>query len=145
MYSTSCVCRWYPKHGCSGSPHAIYYLTSYRSYSYLISGQAACVHTNGCSNEGYYPGVVVEAGSIFTTGPICTPSQNTVDYIPRERSSSSSSCFARTEMVQLSSGIVKPMKTVVIGDEILITSLDGKTLSYSPVIAIPHGTNQQNR
>ena len=59
-------------------------------------------------------------------------------------SSSSGSCFAGTETVQLVSGDVKSIETVKMGDEILVSSLDGKKFSYSPVIAIPHGRNSES-
>ena len=48
-------------------------------------------------------------------------------------SSSSGGCFAGTETVQLVSGEKKHLKAVKIGDEILVSSLDGKTFNYSPV------------
>ena len=60
---------------------------------------------------------------------------------PVTSSSSSSSCFAGSETVLLASGENKNIENVVIGDEILVSSLDGKKLSYSPVIAIPHAAN----
>jgi len=58
-------------------------------------------------------------------------------------SSSSSSCFAGSETVQLASGAVKMIENVQLGDEILVASMDGKSTTYSPVIAIPHPKNTE--
>jgi hypothetical protein len=39
---------------------------------------------------------------------------------------------------------MKAMENVKLGDEILISSVDGKTFSYSSVVAIPHGFNEMS-
>jgi len=55
-------------------------------------------------------------------------------------SSSSDSCFAGSETVQLESGEFKAISDVVVGDSILASDASGNT-KFSNVIAVPHGPN----
>ena len=41
------------------------------------------------------------------------------------------------------SGESKLIEAITIGDEILVSTLDGKSFTYSPVVAIPHAANKQ--
>ena len=41
------------------------------------------------------------------------------------------------------SGESKLIEAITIGDEILVSTLDGKSFTYSPVVAIPHTANKQ--
>ena len=114
---------WFPVASC-GAP------------AYSVTYSTACVTAaSGCLGPGTYTtyATVVTTGSVTTSGNICaTPS-----------SSSSKGCFSGSETIRLLSGEIKHIEKVNLGDEILVSSLDGKMVSYSPVIAIPHGVNRE--
>jgi hypothetical protein len=75
------------------------------------------------------PTVFVPIAAIPVSGSVSSPS-------------SSSSCFAGSEVVTMESGDLKPISMVQIGDRILAANADGKT-SFSDVVYIPHGTNMK--
>ena len=54
-----------------------------------------------------------------------------------------SSCFSGTETVTFLSGITKPISEVRIGDQVLTSDTAGK-ISFSEVIFVPHGTNEES-
>ena len=120
------IFSWYPGTSCGTNSYNVVYLNS----------AAACVNANACLPPATYSdvGVTVNGGSASTSGKLC--GQTTTS------SSSSSGCFSGSETVQLTSGETKLMKSVKMGDEILVSTLDGMEVSYSPVIAIPHGFNR---
>jgi len=43
----------------------------------------------------------------------------------------------------LESGNTKALSDIRVGDRVLVASMDGRELSYSPIIAIPHGENSE--
>ena len=94
---------------------------------YLVDSDCYC-----CSNGAQPP----TRSPSYTKPPVSSPPVF-------KTTSASGGCFAGTETVQLASGESKPMQAVVIGDEILVYALNGKSVSYSPVIAIPHGRNSE--
>lgn len=59
------------------------------------------------------------------------------------KSSSSSSCFAASETVQLESGDVVPISTVVVGDRVLAADAMGH-VTYATVMAVPHAHENEN-
>lgn len=59
----------------------------------------------------------------------------------QEPSGSSGSCFAGSEMLELESGELKSMATAVVGDKVLVASMNGEVKGYSAIVAIPHAAN----
>jgi len=59
-------------------------------------------------------------------------------------SSSSSSCFAGSETVQLQNGNTKQISQVEIGDAVLSYNPVSGVFSYSPVVSIPHAQNSRS-
>ena len=55
-------------------------------------------------------------------------------------SSSKSGCFPGTETLTLDTGDLVPINKVKVGDNVMVSSKDGKTF-FSPVIVIPHPIN----
>jgi len=113
-----------------------------------------------CPNGGCYPGngynviTTCYAGSSSATCGYCAAGQSVVtsdctgtsfNLVCSSSSSSSttSSCFSGSETLTLSSGETVPMDQVKIGDQVQVASMDGKTTSFSPVIAIPHPINSE--
>lgn len=69
-----------------------------------------------------------------TPVPVTNPS-------PSSSSSSSSSCFASNELVELSSGVMRAISALSVGDEVVVMDKMG-SLRTSPVVAVPHGPNK---
>ena len=79
----------------------------------------------------------------FTTGTCTAVSGATSQYqkytfTEAPASSSTATCFASSETVQLQDGSVKALRDVQIGDRVLTAAMDGSVKGYSPVIAVPH-------
>ena len=108
---------------------------SFKGLNCTAGFQPTCANTKGEAVDGSL------VFSLTNTLQCLSVTTATPTVAPVTSSSSSSSCFAGSETVLLASGENKNIENVVIGDEILVSSLDGKKLSYSPVIAIPHAAN----
>ena len=77
----------------------------------------------------------------YTTGT-CAAISGTAGYqkvtFTEAPASSTATCFASSETVQLQDGSVKALRDVQIGDRVLTAAMDGSVKGYSPVIAVPH-------
>ena len=79
---------------------------------------------------GYPTTVSTQATPVVAASPVSSPT-----------SSSTSACFAGTELVTLASGD-KHMSEVQIGDRILTVNAKGEQI-FSDVVFLPHGANQE--
>lgn len=94
-----------------------------------------CANTT-CPTTFSTDSIVVALGSLLlNTAPTNAPAA-----APSASSSSAASCFAKTEMVTMESGVDMPIADVRVGDRVLAASSAG-ILSYATVIALPHGDN----
>jgi len=121
--------------GCSGSG----FTYSQYSSSASCSGAAAVTQTipqTTCST-GFNPNS--PADYLFSvTG--CANSLSLTCYAAAA-TGSSSTCFAGSEVVRMSSGETKAISDVVVGDSIEVYSVQDKDLRFSNVVAVPHGKN----
>ena len=95
-----------------------------------LSGNAAALQS-ALANAGFPASVY--AASVANQSP--TPS-------PVASSSSSASCFAGTELLQLESGDAVPLARVQVGDRVLSVNTQGEAV-YSDVVYVPHGSNRE--
>jgi hypothetical protein len=82
------------------------------------------------SNELYLSSYCTGGSDGYTFTPITSSGE----------SSSSSTCFAGSEIVTLESGVWKLIADVVVGDRVLASTAQGAFV-YSDVIAVPHAKN----
>jgi len=53
-------------------------------------------------------------------------------------------CFADSETVQLDDGRVKALRDVVVGDKVLVATMNGKSGGFSDVVFLPHASSTSN-
>lgn len=105
-------------------------LKSSNTQTQIITSLSAC-------NQGYAVTSVSDATvNAVTAAPSMTPVAAS-SY----GTSTTSSCFAASETVQLESGGVKSMADVKIGDRVLAADSTGKSV-FSAVVFLPHGANK---
>jgi len=84
------------------------------------------------------PGSATSTTAAYYATIDCTPSGGTSCINPS--SSTTSTCFAGSESIQLDSGSTKLLSDVQIGDRVMVSKSNGMT-SFSEVIMIPHQKN----
>ncbi len=107
----------------------------------MVTGSSNVSLATDCSlqpNSSYY-GIQSCAGQYSPTSfPSSSPT------LQPNASKRKKHCFAGSETLITLDGRTKMIQDIVLGDKILVMSMDKKSFMYSPVVAIPHDRNNDD-